>query len=150
MSNPVPPPAEAPAGHPGFPLVGDAQPGRPGEPRKRNVGKLVVGILVAVIVGLGTYALLSLLNGGDDAQDAKAGDCIASDQDVKNEGTTETGANVVDCASADAKFSVVARVDGETSPQSKACDKFFKAEEVFYVFANSAGDGYVLCLRPQA
>jgi hypothetical protein len=137
-----------PVDHPGFPLATDVRPEAP--PKKGGAGRVIVAVVVAIIVALGVYWLSSLLLGGDDASDAKAGDCIASDQDVKDQGTTETGAEVVDCASPDAKFTVVARVDGEGSTQSKACDKFFKAEEVFYVFANSAGDGYVLCLRPRA
>lgn len=137
-----------PADRPGFPLATDVRPDLP--PKKNNALKVVGAVVVAIIVALGVYSLSSLLLGGDGASDAKAGDCIASDQEVKNEGTTETGAEVVDCASADAKFAVVARVDGEGSTQSKACDKFFQGEEVFYVFANSADDGYVLCLRPKA
>jgi len=137
-----------PVDHPSFPLASDVRPDVP--PKKGGARRGIVAVALAIGVALGVYSLSSLLFGGDDASDAKAGDCIASDQDVKDQGTTETGAEVVDCASADAKFTVVARVDGEGSTQSKACDKFFKAEEVFYVFANSAGDGYVLCLRPQA
>jgi hypothetical protein len=139
-----------PADRPGFPLATDVRPPELPQPKKSGAGRLIVGIAVALIVALGVYSLASLLLGGDDAKDAQAGDCIASDQEVKTEGTTETGADVVDCSSAEAKFTVVARVDGEGSTQSKACDKFFKAEEVFYVFANSAGDGYVLCLRPKS
>ncbi|WP_250001127.1 hypothetical protein [Actinoplanes sp. M2I2] len=158
MSNPVPPPADAqpgyaePAGPPRFPRADDARPGPFAEPGKKGggAGKLITGIVVAVVLVVAAFALRAVFSGDDNAQDAKAGDCIASDKDVKNEGTTETGANVVDCGSAEAKFTVVARVDGESSPQSKACDKFFTAEEVFYVFASGAGDGYVLCLRPKA
>ncbi|MGK5680932.1 LppU/SCO3897 family protein [Actinoplanes sp. URMC 104] len=110
--------------------------------------RLVLPIVVAVVVALAVWAVTALVLGGDAARDAKAGDCIASDEQVADEGTTETGANVVDCSSDDARFSVVARVDGESSTQSKACDKFFQQNEEFYVFANSAGKGYVLCLKP--
>ncbi|MCY1142985.1 hypothetical protein OWR29_33750 [Actinoplanes sp. Pm04-4] len=137
-----------PVDRPGFPLATDVRPDI--APRKSSVGKIVLGIVVALVVAVGVYALSSMLFGGNDASDAKAGDCISSDEAVKDQGTTETGADVVDCGSSDAKFTVVARVDGEGSTESKACDKFFQPEEVFYVFANSAGDGYVLCLRPKA
>ncbi|MDY7087239.1 MAG: hypothetical protein SYR96_19245 [Actinomycetota bacterium] len=63
-------------------------------------------------------------------------------------GTTETSAEVAECSSARAEYTVVARIEGESSPDSTACDRFFPADEPFSVYGSTAGDGYVLCLPP--
>ena len=151
MSNPVPPPGGA------YPPPGQEQPGdlpaaavRPAD-EKRGISRLLLGIGAAVLVAIVVIVLRSTLFGAsDEAQDAKAGDCIASDEQVKSEGTTQTGADIVDCGSPEARFTVVARVDGESSPQSKSCDKFFKEKEVFFIYGSATDDGYLLCLRPKA
>ncbi|MBM2623495.1 porin [Actinoplanes sp. LDG1-06] len=126
-------------------------PARPtGEaPGRQKRGRLVAAVVIAVVVAAAVYAISGLFLGGDGAKDAKAGDCIASDKDVRDEGTTETGANVVDCLSSDARFTVVARVDGENSTQSDSCNKFFQEKEEFYVYAKSDDEGYLLCLKPK-
>ncbi len=137
MSHPVPPAGDtayAPAARP---------------PAANKKQKILVRILIAVVVAIAVFALKGVFFGGDSTGDAKAGDCISSDKAVSDEGTTETGADVVECSSGDAAFTVVARVDGESSPQSKSCDKFFQPSEEFFVFASNSGDGYVLCLRPR-
>jgi hypothetical protein len=152
-----PPPLGQP-GQPGFPPPGGEAPpafgGFPEEKKKGGAGKVVLRIGAAIVVALVIaglkFGIASAIFGGDDAKDAKAGDCIASGKQVKDEGTTKTDADVVDCTSSDAKFTVVARVDGESSPDSKSCDKFFKEGEEFYVFGSTSGDGYLLCLRPKA
>jgi hypothetical protein len=41
-------------------------------------------------------------------------------------------------------------VDGEKDVKSKSCDKFFKENEQFFVYASDAKGGYLLCLRPKA
>jgi hypothetical protein len=147
---------QGPDGQPAFP----AYPGQPGqeapqfsafptEKKKGTFGKTALriggAILVLIIVFVAKNAIF-----GDKAKEAKAGDCIASDKDVSKDGTTKTGAKVVDCTSSDAKFSVVARVDGETDVQSKSCDKFFKETDEYYVYSSDAGKGYLLCLKPKA
>ncbi|MEV4404962.1 hypothetical protein AB0J66_22500, partial [Actinoplanes sp. NPDC049598] len=147
-------------GQPGYPAVGDqpgAYPPPPGgeaPPKKKGgAGKVVLRIVGAVVVGLIIIGLKVGIGSalfGDKAKDAKAGDCIAAGKEVKDEGTTETDADVVDCGSSEAKFTVVSRIDGESSPDSKSCDKFFKEGEEFYVFGSSSGKGYLLCLRPKA
>jgi hypothetical protein len=45
---------------------------------------------------------------------------------------------------------VVGRVEGETSTSSPSCDKFFKEDEQFAVYASDAAGGYLLCLKPKA
>ena len=105
-----------------------------------------LGLVVAIVI----FGLKSAFLGGNDAEEAKAGDCIASDKEVSEEETTRTGARVVDCASDEAKFTVVARVDGESNVESKSCDKFFKDNEEFFVYGSQNSGGYLLCLRPKA
>jgi hypothetical protein len=152
------------AGQPGQP--GQApypdQPGQPGqdpqafgafpaeEKKKGGFRRLALrigGLILILVIGLVVRDAFF----GDKAKDAKAGDCIASDKDVSKDETTKTGAKVVDCSSSEAKFTVVAKVDGETDVNSKSCDKFFKANEEFYVYSSANGSkGYLLCLKPKA
>lgn len=177
MSNPVappppagdgfPPPANqgfgsAPApGQPGTPPI-DGQPGGqaqegfggpaafPAEPKKKNaVGRIVLRILGAVVAFVIVLVVKDAFF-GDKAKDAAVGDCVASSADVKADEETEANAKVVDCSSADAAFTVVGRVEGESNTQSKSCQKFFKDDEEYYVYGSTAGGGYLLCLRPKA
>ncbi|MEU8815067.1 hypothetical protein [Actinoplanes sp. NPDC048796] len=162
-----------PGGQPGYPPAG-GQPGFPppnagGYPppnageapppltpvpveKKRGAGKLILRIglaLVAVVVfGIIKGGIVSALFGGDDAKEAKAGDCVSADTDIPEDKTERTRADVVDCASSDAAYSVVARVDGESDPKSTSCDKFFKEGERFLVLGSREDGGYLLCLRP--
>ncbi|GAB2599013.1 hypothetical protein Aab01nite_75210 [Paractinoplanes abujensis] len=118
--------------------------------RSRRGNMVVVAIVAGLVVAAAVYAISGLVLGGDGARDAKAGDCIASDKDVDDEGTTKTGASLIECSAAEARFTVVARVDGESSTQSDSCNKFFQEKEEFYVYANGDDRGYLLCLRPKA
>jgi hypothetical protein len=157
-------------GQPGQPGQGQPYPGQPGYPppadgqqpppawgevptekkKKGGFGKIALRIVAALVVVVIIFIVKATVF-GDKAKDAKAGDCIASDKAVKANDTTKTGAKVVDCSSSDAKFTVVARVDGETDVNSKSCDKYFKENEEFYVFSSSDGStGYLLCLKPKA
>ncbi|MET8148973.1 hypothetical protein ACIBSW_32985 [Actinoplanes sp. NPDC049668] len=178
MSNPVaspppagdgfPPPVSEGAGAPvpnqpfgapaeGQPVGDPAQQGFgtpatfPVEPEKKkstaaNLALRIVGIIVvAVIIFVGKTYLF-----GDKAKDAAVGDCVASSQDVKVDEETEAQAEVVDCASKEAAFTVVGRVEGETNTDSKSCEKYFKENEEYYVYSSTAGGGYLLCLRPKA
>ncbi|WP_127499648.1 LppU/SCO3897 family protein [Actinoplanes solisilvae] len=155
MSDAVPtPPAGDPTPGPDGtqPLVTaapDSAPPAPEQPRKRGAGKMIGGVLLVIVMAVAGVALSRVIF-NDNAGDAKAGDCISAKSKVKDEGTTKTGARVVDCGSGDAQFTVVARVDGETSLQSPACEKFFQPEEKFYVMASQDGQGYLLCMRPKA
>ena len=154
-----------PDGQPAFPTY-PGQPGQPGFPtypgqeapqfsafptekKKSGFGKVALRIGGSLVVLLIVFFAKSAIF-GDKAKDAKAGDCIAADKDVSKDGTTETGAKVLDCTDANAKFSVVARIDGETDVKSKSCDKFFKQNDEFYVYSSTAGKGYLLCLKPKA
>ena len=147
------PPYPAPAdGQPGFPPPGQQTFGAfPTEEKKgggrRIIGRIGLAVLALIVVGGIRYALAG---DGDEATEAKKGDCIAADKEITEGESAETSAKVVDCGSSDAKYTVVARVDGENDVESEACNKFFKQNEHFYVYASDAGGGYLLCLRPKA
>jgi len=122
----------------------------PPEPKKKSaVGRVILRIVGAIVVGIIIFVVKDQFL-GDKAKDAAVGDCVASSKDVKVDEETDARAEVVDCASADAAFTVVGRVDGETDTKSKSCEKFFKENEEYYVYGSDAGGGYLLCLRPKA
>ncbi|MEU7907860.1 hypothetical protein [Actinoplanes sp. NPDC049118] len=123
----------------------------PVEPAKKKSAaanlalRIVGGIVVFVIIVVGKYYVF-----GDKAKDAAAGDCVASSEKVKVDEETEARAEVVDCASKDAAYVVVGRVNGESDTKSKSCEKYFKENEEYYVYSSTADGGYLLCLRPKA
>jgi hypothetical protein len=155
VSNPVapPPPANegfgaAPSGQPqqGF---GDAPAALPAEPKKKSgAGRVILRIVLALVVGIGVFVVKQVVF-GDKAKDAAVGDCISSSQEVKDE-ETDASAEVVDCTSSKAAFTVIGRVNGEKDTSSKSCDQYFTKDGVEYaIFANQTGSGYLLCLEPK-
>jgi hypothetical protein len=154
-----PVPGQPVPGQPGFPPppahegFGDAPAGTgPAPEKKSGVGKILLRIAGVVVVGLIVFGVKSFFfSATDKAKDAAVGDCIASSKQVTGTESTEAEAKVVDCASSEAKFSVVGRVNGETDVKSKSCDKFFKENDEFFVYAADNGaTGYLLCLKPKA
>lgn len=140
-------PQYGPADH-GFPPPEAGQPPYPGETKKGGRRLLIVALFVLVLVVIGGLRF-ALANRGDNTKDAKAGDCLSAAKDPSQGQVTKTTADVVDCGSADAKFTVVARVEGESDVESDACTKYFKAGENFFVYASKGGGSdYLLCLRP--
>ena len=122
----------------------------PAEPKKKSaVGRVILRIVGAIVVFVIVFVAKEAFF-GDKAKNAAVGDCIASTKDVKVNEETEADAKVVDCGSADAAFTVVGRVDGESDTKSKSCQKYFKGNEEYFVYASKAGKGYLLCLRPKA
>jgi hypothetical protein len=169
-----PPPANqgfgaAPAGQPGpgQPAPGQPAPGQPyGDQAQQGFGaapaafpaekkgmnpvlKIVLRIGLALVVGIVFFVVKDALF-GDKAKNAAVGDCIEAPKDVKVGKETDADAKVVDCTSTKAAYTVVGRVEGETSTSSPSCDKFFKEDEQFAVYASDAAGGYLLCLKPKA
>jgi hypothetical protein len=167
VSNPVAPPPPPPASEglgdaPAQEGLGDAPapPGPVGEApvgeapaapvkKKSGVGKILLGVGAALVALIVVFVVKGAFL-GDKAKDAAVGDCIASSKKVTGTESTEAEAKVVDCGSADAAFSVVGRVNGETDTNSKSCDKFFKENEQFFVYSSTASGGYLLCLKPKS
>jgi len=120
----------------------------PPEPKKKSVvGRTILRVVGAIVV----FVVILVVKDqffGDKAKNAAVGDCIASSEEVKTDEETEAQAKVVECGSKDAAFTVVGRVEGESSTSSKSCDKFFKENEQFAIYGSKAGGGYILCLRP--
>jgi hypothetical protein len=110
------------------------------------LGKVLVRVIIALAVGVSVFAVQAFLF-GDKATEARTGDCIDSTQTTA--GTAETRAKIVDCSSAAADFTVAGRVDGETSTETSACDRFFADGEKFIIYSSTGGGGYLLCLRPK-
>jgi len=104
--------------------------------------------LIAAVVALGILVtLLATSDGGDDTKDAAVGDCLATSADVRLGEDAEAEATVVGCAKAAAAYAVVGRIDGESDTRSRSCERFFAADEEYFVYSSTAGDGYLLCLR---
>ncbi|GAA4689253.1 LppU/SCO3897 family protein [Phytohabitans rumicis] len=169
MTNqPPPPPAQAQGWGPATPPPPPNQGFGPAEsapvpapPQKKGgAGKKIAGIgggvVVAVIVAIVLAVLRNVLGGDDATAEAKQGDCIADLPSNIQEGqeVKADNAKVVDCASAEAKYSVVGRVDGVTAEQASAadstvCNPYLEAgaESIYYAIP-AGGKGYVLCLKP--
>ncbi|MCA2215657.1 LppU/SCO3897 family protein [Jidongwangia harbinensis] len=133
---PAPGPAPGPAPEPA------AEPAPEG--RSHPVGRLILHVGLAVLVGLGVFAVKSVLF-GDKSRNAVVGDCVAT-----GEALGRTDAEVVDCASDEARFTVVGRVNGADGSDSAACEGYFQPAEQFFVYSSDAAGGYLLCLRPTA
>lgn len=139
------------------PPTGMPQAGAPApEPARKSGRKKVFGIVGAivtflVVVGL-KFGLGAVLGGTDETAEAKAGDCIAELPTTIGEEMEEVdGAKVVDCASAEATYKVVGRVEDQTEEQAEsgeACDQYFQESEKNYIFSNitPGKTGYLLCL----
>jgi hypothetical protein len=138
---------------------GAAGPGTLPPPQKKGgAAKKILGLGGGVIVAVIVAIIIAVVRGvlSDDATaEAKQGDCIA-DLPATIEAGKEVDANdakVVACDSADAKYSVVGRVDGVTKAQasgeSKICAPYVEAgaESIYYAIP-ATGTGYALCLKP--
>ncbi|GLW31419.1 LppU/SCO3897 family protein [Actinoplanes regularis] len=175
MSNPVEPTSGAAQAFPppnsgqgfpppnsgqGFPPPNAGVPGAPGtegfpppipDAPKKSAGKKVLSILgtilvVLVFVGL-KFGLRTAL-ADDPTADAKVGDCISVSDKVKDNETTETEADIVDCSSKEALFVVVGRVEGTSDVEGPACDKFFTENDKDpAALGSTKKDDYLLCIK---
>ncbi|MFC7531454.1 hypothetical protein [Actinoplanes sp. GCM10030250] len=142
------------AGAPGFPppnTGGDFQaPVQPEAPKKKSWVKKALSIVITIVVVVLVKTFLGSLLSSDPTKDAKAGDCIAVKSEMKDT-ASEVDAEVTECSSADAKYTVLGRVDGEKNVNSTACDAVFNAKlkegEEGFVIASVDGKGYLLCLK---
>jgi hypothetical protein len=133
------PPGAAPFGS--FPTE---KPKKSGKARALSIIGVIVVLIVVAAIRFG------FSNSEDKAKEAKVGDCVQAQGKVPTQDgkTTQTGAKVVDCTSADAAYTVVGRIDGETDTNSKSCDKFFTDEKAdYFVYSSTSGTGYLLCLQ---
>jgi hypothetical protein len=148
------------AGAPGFPPPNAGDPGFPPPPfpgtevkQKSKLGRKILGIVGAIIVGvIFLFIKIGIRDAvtEDPTKDAKAGSCIGVSQEVK-ETTTQVDAEIVDCSSSDAKYTVLGRVEGIKDENSPACDDIInnglKEGEEGAVIASQEGAGYLLCLK---
>ncbi|MEV6343508.1 hypothetical protein [Actinoplanes sp. NPDC051851] len=148
-------PGYPPPGSPGLNPPG-AVPPAPEEKSKGKVLKIVGGVVVAIVVialKLGAVAGVRALFHEDPTGDAKVGDCVTVGDDL-NETSAEVDAKQVDCASADAQFVILSRIEGDTNVDGTGCDATFetglKEGEEGAIVASYEGDGYLLCLKTKA
>ncbi|MGA5301428.1 LppU/SCO3897 family protein [Nucisporomicrobium flavum] len=107
------------------------------------MNKLLGVALLAALLGV---LVLTVFRGGDEAADAAVGDCLAAPVTVRVGEDAEADAKVVGCGSAYAAYTVVGRLDGQSDPRTTACETYFQANEEYFVYSSTAGDGYLLCL----
>lgn len=135
----------------------------PGDPLRRlpvlsripaGFDRKVLAIAAALVVLLGFLVLRAVL-AGDDTAEAKAGDCVASvDPPKDGESGPASAATLVDCGSAQARFTVIGRVEEKTraefetdTGELKICmDAGHQDAEYMYWAPRDDGRGYVLCL----
>lgn len=136
MSNPVvPPPAGDTPPPPAEYVAGPAE--APAGKDRSLLVKIGTGAL-ALVVGGGIWYAKHELRHADDPDRAKAGDCISADMASTS---SKVKAELVDCADADAGWTVAGRVE---STDADKCDQFYRdGERVTYL----TGDDFVLCLR---
>ncbi|MDI6098398.1 hypothetical protein QLQ12_07255 [Actinoplanes sp. NEAU-A12] len=151
----VPPSFPPPnAGAQGFPPPPGVQfPGAPEvKPKKKFLAKAlgilgtlaVIAIVVVIKIGIGSAFA------EDATKDAKAGDCIGSKSELA-ETASEIKAEIVDCSSSAAKYTVLDRVEGVKDVNSPACDAILKEKlkdgEKGNIIASAEGEGYLLCVK---
>jgi hypothetical protein len=139
-----PPPAGDPS-QGGFPPPqgGGFPPGPAPQPARRGGAGRAIVILVVVLVVVGGLAAAGWYFSRDAANKANVGDC------VQQQGSDDL--KVVDCASADADYKVVGRVEDKTQTEASlgACDDFTdQGAESAYWEGESGKKGLVLCLAP--
>lgn len=172
MSDPVPPRGghyPPPMGSqssgqpaPGHPAVAGPQspPGQelPGQPRQvpplTHVQTLSTARKFGIAGALGAAITAMVIIGvffGDKAEEAKIGDCVTLHGKVPTEAANkiDAEAEVVDCSSSEAAYTVVGRVNNETGTDTKSCDKYFTDEAADYAIY-SGSNHYVLCLKVTA
>jgi hypothetical protein len=84
--------------------------------------------------------------GGDSVAEAAVGECVAGDPDGDDADQAEF--RLVDCADADAGYTVVGRVEEQSREQADddACQPYDRAELTYYA-GRSDESGTVLCLE---
>ncbi|MFB9546014.1 LppU/SCO3897 family protein [Micromonospora sagamiensis] len=114
-----------------------------------------VAVLVGALVTVGLrYDVADRLLTPDRTADARVGDCLAPLPDVAEGGQRRAAeARVVACASPDAAYDVVGRLDGQTEEQvrdGRQCEPFVAEGGTYYTYSSipPGGTGYLLCLVP--
>jgi hypothetical protein len=149
-----PPPAGQPGQFPppggdpnqgGFPPPqgGGFQPAAP-QPARRGGGwaKRIIGIVAALVVAGGIFAVSSYLN-KDAATKAKVGDCVA-----EQGGGSDDEVKVVDCGSSEAQYKVISRVEDKSQGEARTACQTVEGAESAYWEGEQGKKGLVLCLGP--
>jgi hypothetical protein len=114
------------------PMPGPGRPMNPGKPLFRRPA--ILGLLIPFAV----IALIVVSNLNSVESKAAVGSCV-----VNKGSSTKPDVKVVDCASSDAEYKVVGRIDDSTDDSQ--CEEFADAQ-ASYVDSSSK---YILCLAPK-
>ncbi|GAA0733261.1 hypothetical protein Drose_20905 [Dactylosporangium roseum] len=101
-----------------------------------------IGVIILVVVAVAVIAGIWYAN-RDQAMNAKAGDCLQQ--------TGKDELKIVDCASADAQYTVLGKVGGKERIEStvsvtKVCDQWPETTATFWQ-GKEGEKGDVLCLK---
>lgn len=116
--------------------------------KKRSRGLvigLVVGLAVLLLIcGIGAVVVIALASANaDSAENAEVGDCLTG---TTAEELDPDKLTKVDCGSAEARFTVVGRVEDKTfAEREAACESVTDTDFVFWT-GREGGRGTVLCL----
>ncbi|WP_371497720.1 hypothetical protein OG871_17370 [Kitasatospora sp. NBC_00374] len=129
MTTPPTPEAQDQAAYPQDPAA-VAEP-----PKKRRAGKILLGLLGAVVVLVAAVVAIGFAV-KDDPSIAEVGNC------VHNAGSdTKPNVSIVDCGAANADFKVLKVVQGKDDKECEAVEGFEAAYS-----EESSSDSFILCL----
>jgi len=116
--------------------------------------RLIVGVFVALVIGVGWFALRPVINSvlhPNDTTNAKVNDCIHSDALTSTTAKEVKNTKIVKCDDPSANYKVVGVVDSKTEIQFDAdnsiCSQYPDAESALWQGV-SGQSGSVLCLAP--
>jgi hypothetical protein len=141
---------QAPQGQFGAPPPGYPQ---PPAPKKRSKARLVVPLISIVV--LVVIAVVVFFASKSNPSNAKVGDCLKGSAITSTTAQDAGDVKIVDCASADAKYKVVGKVDNKTRSQFSTddtiCQPFVSAGATTALWGQTSGSkGFVLCLADAA
>lgn len=130
-------------GQPGFPQQAAApySPVPPQQPKRKN-WKLIRSIVIVVVVA--GFAIGGYIASRDDANTASVGDCMhrGSSSD------TDPDLEVVDCGSAKAQYTVLAKIKGDFTQTTADTKCAAEANDYQYTYTETGdGDNFLLCLK---
>ncbi len=115
----------------------------------RKVRRIISIVVLVVALGLGVFGYLSSRKS---AQNAKVGDCLDAKAASSIVASDASGTKIVACTSAEAKFTVIGKIDNKSSQAFESddhiCDAFPEWTAAYWWGPAKAGAlGSVLCLK---
>jgi hypothetical protein len=119
----------------------------PPAPKKRGRTRLIISLVSVVVVVVAV--IVTLITSRSNPSHANVGDCLKGSAITSTTAQDASDVKIVDCASSDAKYKVVGKVDNKTKAEftssQNPCTAFPSATSALWGQTN--GDkGYILCL----